>query len=644
MDNIFKKKKIAVFVNGWSGEFIELVLEGIRKRAAEYGVDIFVFVTYIYWGQPGPQSNCQLNIMHLPDPKEFDGAIVLANTFNVDAEKNRVRGLFQKAGVPMVSTEVKLPDMAVVGTDNYSGMSELATHLIEKHNVRKIVYVDGIEGNEECAVRKKAIVDVLSAHGLELFDSVYGSFGYYQATVHMEEWLKAGKSLPDAFICANDLMAIGVITTLTKYGYEVPRDVIVTGFDNIKDARNFFPIIASVSRQWDLMGERAFDTLMLQIEKPDPDYSMIYNSKFIANESCGCESSPEAIKSRLDTARNGYGRLNTSEMLDIFFQDMRVPMSKVENKEQFFETAVQKMGTHDFVGDDYCLCTEPLFFELDDDNYPKRIRGYSRTMDVIYGRRDGQDVEQRTFDSSEMYPGYVHEEGRSNTYILVPLNSGEFIIGYLVIRNNPQVMYSLQLRKFVTDMNGLFMTIRQYIFAQQTNRKLKEIYMTDFLTNMYNRTGCENVLFSYIEDSKKQGNDSILVFADINYMKIINDDYGHLSGDSAIRATAEAMHRAFPGEWLFGRYGGDEFVAVGELDPEKQSTLKSDFYKALEDVKEEFKLRFMLSVSVGYTVIRPDDTGTIADYISTADESMYEEKQRAHKQIEEYRKKYGTPK
>ena len=166
--------------------------------------------------------------------------------------------------------------------------------------------------------------------------------------------------------------------------------------------------------------------------------------------------------------------------------------------------------------------------------------------------------------------------------------------------------------------------------------------MTDFLTNMYNRTGCENVLFSFIEESKKQGKDSILVFADINYMKMINDDYGHLSGDMAIRATAEAMRRALKGEWLFGRYGGDEFVAVGTFSEGMQDTLKADFNRALEEVKAEFKLRFMLSVSVGHTIIRPDDRGTIADYINTADESMYEEKQKAHKQIEEYRKKYNT--
>ena len=165
--------------------------------------------------------------------------------------------------------------------------------------------------------------------------------------------------------------------------------------------------------------------------------------------------------------------------------------------------------------------------------------------------------------------------------------------------------------------------------------------MTDFLTNMYNRTGCENVLFSFIEEAKKQGKDSILVFADINYMKMINDDYGHLSGDAALRATAEAIRRALPNDWLFGRYGGDEFVAVGALDDRIHVNLKDDFHKALEDVKEEFKLRFMLSVSVGYTIIRPGDNGTIADYIKTADDSMYEEKQKAHEQIEEYRRKHN---
>ena len=65
-EGIMKKKKIAVFANGWSSEYLELVLEGLRRAAQKDNVDIFVFSTYISWGETDIQSKCQLNIFHLP--------------------------------------------------------------------------------------------------------------------------------------------------------------------------------------------------------------------------------------------------------------------------------------------------------------------------------------------------------------------------------------------------------------------------------------------------------------------------------------------------------------------------------------------------------------------------------------------------
>ena len=114
-------------------------------------------------------------------------------------------------------------------------------------------------------------------------------------------------------------------------------------------------------------------------------------------------------------------------------------------------------------------------------------------------------------------------------------------------------------------------------------------------------------------------------------MKAINDVYGHLNGDLAIKATAETFMTYAPDDWLFGRYGGDEFIAVGPCPEQdidqmmrKLSDLMSMRFKSLN-------LAFMLHASIGYTVIEPNDNGTIEDYISRADKSMYKEKEKIHK-------------
>ena len=128
---------------------------------------------------------------------------------------------------------------------------------------------------------------------------------------------------------------------------------------------------------------------------------------------------------------------------------------------------------------------------------------------------------------------------------------------------------------------------------------------------------------------------SVIMVADINRMKVINDKYGHLNGDLAIRATADAFKKHSPEGWLFGRYGGDEFIAVGPCT--STENIEKNLRRLSESMSEEFKslnLNFLLHASVGYTVIEPGDDESIADYIERADKYMYAEKEKYHKYID----------
>ena len=628
-------KRIAVFTNGFSNEFIEKVVTGLQKKAAEDNVDVFVFVTYCSANENELQNKCQLNIFHLPDPDTFDGAIMLTNTYNFPDEQERVCARFQRAGVPMLSLEVEVPNMSCIKTENYQGIRELALHLVEHHNAKKIIFVNGIEGNVENGIRRQALIDVLKEHDIELYDEFKCDFGFYTAYLQMTWFLDAGKELPDAVVCANDNMALGVNSALAEHGFSVPEDVLLTGFDMIKDGQHNFPILSTVSRGWDKFGEIAYEKLKYQIENPDERFTEEYHSYFVPSESCGCPASAEAVKNRFSAIRNSYFENLQQSIIDIFFQRMQIPLSLANKKEDFFEKGISNTNDIPQLGQDYCLCTEPEFFELDDEQYPERIRGYSSHMDILYEFRGGKRQSLRQFDSKELYPGYAHEEGRSNLYIFAPMNYLNFIIGYIAIKNSPKLLFNLDLGMFVKNMNAQLFSMRRHIFSERKNLELKKIYMTDALTGLYNRMGCEKVLYDYISARKGQNLKSILVFADIDRMKTINDVYGHLKGDFAIKATAEAFKSCSPEEWLYGRYGGDEFIAVGPC-PEFD-TIEQLIKHISESMTKEFdslNLGFILHASIGYTVIEPGDDENIDDYIDRADKYMYAEKEKYHKYID----------
>ena len=627
--------KIAVFTNGFSNEFLELIITGLRKKAKADDMDVFVFVTYCSQNAHELQNKCQLNIFHLPDPDDFDGAIMLTNTYNFPDEQERVCARFQRAGVPMLSLEVEVPNMSCIKSENYRGMRQLTKHLVEEHHVRKILYFNGVKGNVENETRRRAVTDVLTEHGIQLYGEIQGDFGYYNAYVQMNAYLKKTHNIPDAVICANDLMALGVNSAASMNGYKVPDDIIITGFDMIKDGQNTFPMLATVSRGWESFGETAYDKLMYQIAHPDEKFNEEYDSYFVPAESCGCEAAPEANKKRFDSFKNMFFNNFQTNIMDETFQQLQIPISLSTHKEDFYEKGMKQAYDLPLFGKNYCLCTEPEFFELSDDEYPERIRGYSSDMDILYELRDGQRRGLAHFDSRVLYPEYKHVKGESNLYIFAPLNYLNFIIGYIAIKNSPELLFNLDLVKYIKNMNALLFGMRRYIFSQRTNEELKRIYMNDALTGMYNRTGCENVLYEAINERKKSGQKSLLVFADIDRMKTINDVHGHLKGDFAIKATAFAFKKYSPDDWLFGRYGGDEFIAVGSCPDESQIVqLIKEISESMSKEFESLNLAFILHASVGYTVIDSDDDGTIEDYISRADKAMYAEKEKYHKIID----------
>ncbi|MCR5092429.1 MAG: GGDEF domain-containing protein [Lachnospiraceae bacterium] len=631
-----RKHRIAIIANGWSSEFLEVTVENIRREAEKDQSDLFIFVTFKLSDNSPAAAKSQLEILDLVHPEDYDGIIMFANTFNSQEEHQRIRQIIESARVPVVSTELHLPGAALVGTSNYQGVYDLACHLIEEHDVKNVVFVSGYEGNEESALRKKALEDALAAHDLKLMDVMPGDFGYYRTARETNKWLDEKKPLPDAFVCANDHMALGLISTLHKRGIEVPRDLIVTGFDQIREAQVSCPIVATVARDWADMAAAAYREVVRQIGHPDPSSEQIFGSRFIPSESCGCEPDEEARNIRLDKMRNHYAESSETSMVDFFFQEVQVAMAKIESKEQFHECAKTTLGRREFFGNDYCICTEPGFFETDDDQQPLEPTCFSEEMDVLYEFRNRESMPLRTFSVSEIYPGYQYEPGKSNVYVFSPMSNTNMVIGYLAIKNYPDILYDLRFKRWCNNMETLLITMRQYIFAQRANRKLREIYMTDFLTGTYNRTGCEKILYPRILAEKAEGNEMLLLFADINCMKVINDEYGHLNGDLAIKATAQALRSSVPKDWLFGRYGGDEFVAVGRRKAAQTiEQYRKKFSEQLEKISKRLKVNFYLTASLGFYIIKPDDTGDIEDYIRKADVSMYEEKELAHQKINE---------
>ncbi len=166
---------------------------------------------------------------------------------------------------------------------------------------------------------------------------------------------------------------------------------------------------------------------------------------------------------------------------------------------------------------------------------------------------------------------------------------------------------------------------------EELNKKLREVSVTDGLTGLKNRTGCDILAIPYLQKCQREGKTCAIVFADINRMKMINDKYGHLQGDIAICTVAEAIKRVLPKDWIAVRYGGDEFIMVGACeDEEVAEQIKEQLAETLEEVKRRKKLAFSLTASLGAVIMHPNENYSLEEYLRKADEAMYLTKQKYH--------------
>lgn len=120
-----------------------------------------------------------------------------------------------------------------------------------------------------------------------------------------------------------------------------------------------------------------------------------------------------------------------------------------------------------------------------------------------------------------------------------------------------------------------------------------------------------------------------LYMIDADKFKGINDKFGHIEGDEALKIIAKALKESFPKDYVIGRYGGDEFIAVGDAEnnDEAGEYCETVRKKLLEASAEK---PYNISVSIGYAQKRENVTN-IPDFIKLADTKLYAIKEsRAH--------------
>jgi LacI family transcriptional regulator len=202
--------------------------------------------------------------------------------------------LAKRLPVVVVAGDAGLRGVDVVAADNWSGAHALVSHLVVDHQRRRLYHVDGPESAPDAKSRRLAMQAVIDAQpAAKLVGAHNGRFSVRSGEAAAEQMLAefggASGELPDAIVCSNDQMAIGVLRTLTARGIRVPTDVALVGFDDIYPATLCDPPLTTVRQPIRGIGERACEQLIERIANPTLRPSVeLLPTELVIRSSCGC--------------------------------------------------------------------------------------------------------------------------------------------------------------------------------------------------------------------------------------------------------------------------------------------------------------------------------------------------------------------
>lgn len=239
-------------------------------------------------------------------------------------------------------------------------------------------------------------------------------------------------------------------------------------------------------------------------------------------------------------------------------------------------------------------------------------------------------VRTEDMDDSFLKPDEWHE----NDLLLVPLMSGEQMIGYLSVRDPhdrkvPSFDKVQTLEVFATQAVTALQSARQY-------DEIKRLTFIDALTPAYNHRFFQEALGKEIHRHSRNGHELALAMLDIDNFKRINDTFGHPVGDEILKGLVEELMRNARDSDVVARYGGEEFAIIFPDTPAQSASDAANRFRELVE-RRDFPLphvgrNLRITISVGVAVY-PHDGLTSADLISRADAALYHAKKHGKNQV-----------
>lgn len=585
----------------------------------------------------------QYQLVELIRSVDLCALVILSETIKNESMIQKLSELGREKKIPVFSLDRKVAGCYNLLMDNESCFEQMVRHVVEEHGCRHVNMIAGVRGNSFSEERIDIYRKVLKENGIPLEEERIGYGNYWERPVAgvMKQFFDSDLPFPEAIICANDVMAHAAISILNENGYEVPENIIVTGYDGTKAGEIFSPSLTTGSPDYEEMVKRIFE----EIDKGSVNESPVPSDIIVPvilqkRQSCGCEQkiipkNDRRISKLLDEIGNGTWHMKSMhQMLSDTFGKQKI--------EDIIPIILKHLDVWFNFYRYVCLKAEILeSYEVPEE--------YTNMTSILEGNRGTFKEIGKSWDILDFqdYIQKVLEEEEVSTLLVHLLISGKDVFGLSVEGFEELVDWQIkQCDEFAMFLSHILHTvIHSYKINElnenlyKVNREVEKMSLQDSMTGIHNRRGFFHEIRQIIRKKENRGKYLYLFMVDMDGLKYINDNFGHAEGDFAIMALAKVLAGMGEGEAVCSRVGGDEFICA-YMEESTQCYSADEFSAKMECLLKEAEgvadKPYPVSASVGMICKEISENLDVDAMINGADDKMYQRKAARKKKREDF--------
>ena len=659
-----KRYNIGLVVGNIEDIFPNQICKGAMEAAEKQDVNLFIFpAKYLDRSMqdrndPKQRYEYQYNLLlAYARSQSLDGILLCLSNIGYRSSKARRQKVLDHFGnMPLILVASDEPGYVCTKFDNTAGLSDGINYLIRKKMCSHIGMINGIMENSDALERFSVYKDTLAENGIKYNENLVGYGDLSNKCADAVNTLLDKNPDMDTLVCGNDTMAQAAYKVLKERNIAIGKDFFVLGFDDIYEAQFMDPPLATVRADAARLG---YDSLVHLKELLDQDFFVMSNctsanktnndkytftvdTSFILRESAGAifdnrddkydTLSRRAYKAKID--QKLHQMIDMNHLMNIANRDMLMfGDSSEQNYVRFLEAFAL-----DIVTDAYLLLfSNPLVHHFDDDwvtLHHLYLRAYSRNRQVHELPRSAQRL---SIDKQLFANEYMPKERK--TFTIIDIYSGDTQYGILMCDIPYEYFHYVEMMGYQVSIAIKIMQLfaiqeelikeKELVLEKLANENLllDDISNKDELTGILNRRGFFRSAEKQLSGMTCDGSRYVLIYADLNYLKQINDRFGHDDGDFAITSCANVLEKSLCRDGIVGRIGGDEFAAFYKLtDGESPDDIRSRIKVNMFKVNYISGKPYELTVSVGIFEFKAKSGLSLKSLLEQADDLLYEDK------------------